>query len=125
MGHPPRKMEPEITPFYMDIVTSIQKVTEKIVLRMVLHAYEITGLNSLCLAGEVALNCFSNDKVLKKGPFKKIWIQPAAVNAGGALGAPQFAWHQLVENERLSTKLDHQKGIYWGPKYSDDTIKGV
>ena len=123
MGHPPRKMESEITPFYMDIAASIQKVTEKIVLRMALHAHEITGLDSLCLAGGVALNCVSNGKVLRKGPFKNIWIQPAAGDAGGALGAAQFVWHQLLGNERTSTKLDHQKGSYLGPKYSDDAIK--
>ena len=79
MGNPPRKMESEITPFYMDVAASIQKVTEKIVLRMALHAYEITGLDSLCLGGGVALNCVSNDKVLKKESFKKIWIQPAVL----------------------------------------------
>ena len=116
-------MEYEITPFYMDIAASIQKVTEKIVLRMALHAHEITGLDSLCLAGGVALNCVSNGKVLRKGPFKNIWIQLAAGDAGGALGAAQFVWYQLLENERLSTKLDHQKGSYLGPKYSDDAIK--
>ena len=123
MGHPPRKMESEITPFYMDVAASIQKVTEKIVLRMALHAYEITGLDSLCLAGGVALNCVSNGKVLKKGPFKKIWIQPAASDAGGALSATYIVWYQFLENKRIFTLLDHQKGSYFGTQYCDDGSK--
>jgi carbamoyltransferase len=106
----------------MDIAASIQKITEKIMLRMAAHAHKITGYKNLCLAGGVALNCVSNGKILREGPFENIWIQPAAGDAGGALGAAQFVWHQLLENPRKVRQPDYQTGSYLGPNFDDDEI---
>lgn len=122
-GQPPRKPEGELTPFYMDVAASIQKVTEKAMLRLAKQAHKITGSENLCLAGGVALNCVSNGKILREGPFENVWIQPAAGDAGGALGAALFVWYQLLEKERNVAGLpDLQSGTYLGPEFNDDEI---
>ena len=120
---PPRTAETEITQREMDIAASIQAVTEEIVLRMARHAHEVTGLSKLTMAGGVALNCVANGRVLREGPFDQIWIQPAAGDAGGALGAALFAWYQLLENPRDNDGKDVQQGSLLGPHYSDDEIR--
>src|SRR5690606_21223884 len=91
-GAPPRQPEQELTQFYMDVAASIQKVTEEVMLRTVRFAHRVTGKKNLCLAGGVALNCVGNGKILREGPFDSIWIQPAAGDAGGALGAAYMVW---------------------------------
>ena len=99
-GQPPRQPESQLSEFYMDVAASIQKTTEKVMLKMAHHAHQLTGCDSLCLAGGVALNCVANGRILREGPFENIWIQPAAGDAGGALGAAMFVWHQLLEKPR-------------------------
>lgn len=121
---PPREPETEITQREMDIAASIQAVTEKIVLRMANHVYKETKKNKLCLAGGVALNCVANGRILRESPFKDIWIQPAAGDAGGALGAALCVWHRYLENKRLNPKgQDSQRGSYLGPSYSNGVVK--
>ncbi len=121
---PPRKPEAEITRREMDIAASIQSVVEEIVVKMVNHVYKETGLDSLCLAGGVALNCCANKRILKEGPFKNIWIQPASGDAGGALGAALSVWHGFLGNERHDTnRKDSQKGSYLGPSFSESQIE--
>ncbi len=122
-GGPPRRAEAPITQREMDLAASIQLVTEEIVLRIARHAHEVTGLSSLALAGGVALNCVANGRLLREGPFDRIWIQPAAGDAGGALGAALFAWHQLLDGPRTPVAPDAQKGSLLGPSYSDDEIR--
>jgi len=122
-GSPPRKPGSEITRFHMDIARSIQAVTEKVILRIMTHAREITGCSSLCLSGDLALNCVSNGKVMKEGPFKNIWVQPASSDAGGALGAALAAWHgSLGKTRHVSEEKDSQKGSLLGPSFSDNEI---
>ncbi len=99
-GGPPRKPESPLTQREMDLAASIQVVTEDILLRMARHVHELTGEKQLCLAGGVALNCVANGRILREGPFEDLWIQPAAGDAGGALGAALFVWHQLLGNLR-------------------------
>jgi carbamoyltransferase len=89
------------------------------------HLHEKTGLDNLCLAGGVALNCVANGKLQREGPFKDVWIQPAAGDAGGALGCALFAWHQLLENPRPRSGKDVQRGSLLGPRYTTDQIKPV
>jgi carbamoyltransferase len=120
---PPRTSESEITQREMDIAASIQAVTEEIVLRFTRHAYDLVGENNLVLAGGVALNCVANGRVLREGPFENIWIQPAAGDAGGALGAALFVWFQLLENERNNGGKDLQAGSLLGPSFSNGEIK--
>lgn len=122
-GHPPRKPESELSQFHMDVAASIQKTTEKVMLKIARHASEITKCDSLCLAGGVALNCVANGRILREGPFENIWIQPAAGDAGGALGAALFTWYQLLDNERKSQSPDHQLGTSLGPDFSDEAIE--
>ncbi len=123
-GEKPRKPESEVTQFYMDVAASVQAVTEEIMLRMARHAQEITGMKNLCMAGGVALNCVANGRILREGPFENIWIQPAAGDAGGALGAAQFVWYQLLEQPRkVEPKSDGQSGSRLGPDYEDDEIE--
>ncbi len=100
-GGPPRQPESPLTQREMDLAASIQVVTEEILLRMSRHVHAITGEKSLCLAGGVALNCVANGRILREGPFEDLWIQPAAGDAGGALGAALFVWHQLLGRPRL------------------------
>jgi carbamoyltransferase len=120
---PPRPMESEITQREMDIAKSIQVVTEELVMKMAHHAKKITGENNLVLAGGVALNCVSNGKLLRDGPFENIWIQPAAGDAGGSLGAALMAWHHYYEKPRKVNPQDSMKGSYLGPGFDDDEIE--
>jgi carbamoyltransferase len=121
---PPRKPEAEITQREMDIAASIQAVAEEIVLKMANHVYKETKKNNLCLAGGVALNCVANGRILREGPFKDIWIQPAAGDAGGAVGAALCVWHRYLENERPTPKAqDSQRGSYLGPSFSNGAVK--
>ena len=121
---PPRKPESRLTQREMDIARSVQEVTEEVVLRMAKHIRRDTGLNYLCLAGGVSLNCVANGKLLREGIFDDIWIQPAAGDAGAALGAALFAWYQYLENDRKADgKRDVQQGSYLGPKFDNDYIE--
>jgi len=123
-GGPPRKAESEITQKEMDLARSIQEVTEKIVLQIAMSIQKETGAEYLCLAGGVALNCVSNGKLLRDGPFKDIWIQPAAGDAGGALGAALTVWYEYLENQRQSdNQTDQMQGSYLGQSYSDNEIQ--
>jgi carbamoyltransferase len=120
---PPRRPETEITQREMDIAASIQAVTEKAVLRMTNHVYRETKQKNLCLAGGVTLNCVANGRVLREGPFEEIWIQPAAGDAGGALGAALCVWHRYLGNARTNNSgRDCQQGSYLGPYFSKETV---
>ena len=122
-GGPPRIPESNLTQKEMDIARSIQDVTEEIVFRLGKHIHKETGSKNLCLAGGVALNCVANGKLLKQGPFENIWIQPAAGDAGGALGAALVGWYNYFGNPRTADNVnDSQKGSYLGPEFSDDEI---
>ena len=121
-GAEPREPESTLTQREMDFATSIQVVIEDVVMRIARHVHKETGQENLCLAGGVALNCVANGKVLRDGPFKNLWIQPAAGDAGGALGAALFAWHQLFDNPRTVNSADSQKGSYLGPNFSTEEI---
>ncbi len=122
-GGEPRKPETELTQKEMDLARSVQEVTELVMLRMSRHIQKETGAKNLALAGGVALNCVANGKILRENIFDKIWIQPAAGDAGGALGAALFVWHQYLNNERIADeKNDSQKGSYLGPEFSDEEI---
>jgi carbamoyltransferase len=120
---PPRKPESPLTQREMDIAASIQKVTEEIMLRCAHYLYARTGMKNLCLAGGVALNCVGNGRILREGPFQKIWIQPAAGDAGGALGAALFIWHQLLGNPRKPSTKDIQEGSFLGPAFPEEDIQ--
>ncbi len=120
---PPRTPESPLSQREMDVAASIQFVTEEIMLGMARHVHHETGMKNLCLAGGVALNCVANGRVLREGPFDDVWIQPAAGDAGGALGVALFIWHQLLDNERTSSPLSNQLGSYLGPNFSDDEVK--
>ena len=122
-GGPRRTPEGRITQREMDIAASIQKVAEEIMLRMARFAHQRTGMSNLCLAGGVALNCVGNGRVVREGPFEKIWIQPAAGDAGGALGAALFVWHQLLGNDRQAAPGDSQTGSLLGPSFTDRQIR--
>ena len=123
-GGPPRKPETEITQRDMDCASSVQAVTEEVMLKMARHVHQETGCDQLCLAGGVALNCVGNGKVLRDAPFKDIWIQPAAGDAGGALGAALFTWYQILNNPRVADEThDAQKGSFLGPVFKDDQIR--
>jgi carbamoyltransferase len=112
---PPRRPEAELTQREMDIAASIQSVTEEIVLRIARHAHALTGMEHLVLAGGVALNCTANGRLLREGPFRELWIQPAAGDAGAALGAALLVWHQLLERPRVPSASDSQQGSLLGP----------
>ena len=122
-GRPARRPESPITQFYMDIARSIQQVTEEVILRICRHLKKITGQGHLCLAGGVALNCVANGKIVREKIFEGIWIQPAAGDAGGALGAALFVWYKYLNNKRLTNGSDSQKASYLGPDYSDEEIE--
>jgi carbamoyltransferase len=122
-GRPPRKPEGELTQLDMDIAASIQVVTERIVMRLAETLHRETGEKNLCLAGGVALNCVANGKLLREGPYENIWVQPAAGDAGGALGAASIAWHQKEGRERTVNGADKMSGAYLGPAYSTEQIK--
>ena len=121
---PPRKRETELTQREMDLARSVQDVTEEIMLRMARHVKKETSQKNLCLAGGVALNCVGNGKILRSGLFDNIWIQPAAGDAGGALGAALIAHYHHLNNKRIVNGLrDVQKGSYLGPAYPDEEIR--
>jgi len=123
LGGPPRQPERPLTQHHMDIAASIQVVTEEIVIRLTRAARTEYSISNLCLAGGVALNCVSNGKVLRDGRFDNIWIQPAAGDAGGALGAAYCAHYQHLKAERhVSGSRDAMQGAYLGPSYSDTEI---
>ena len=121
-GGPARPPESLLEQRHMDLAASIQKVTEEIMLRMAREVHRQTRMKNLVLAGGVALNCVANGRLLREGPFENIWIQPAAGDAGGALGAALFVWHQLMNHPREANGQDTQKGSLLGPRYSNDTI---
>lgn len=124
MGYPPRRPEQEpLRQFHMDVAASIQAVIEVAMLRLtraLAHEYRIPNL---CLAGGVALNCVANGAVLRDGAFERIWIQPAAGDAGGAIGAALTAWHQHLGQPRKADGIDAMRGTYLGPSYSQQTIE--
>ena len=121
---PPRKPESKLTQREMDLARSVQDVTEEIMFRMAKHVKKETSEKYLCLAGGVALNCVGNGKLLRSGLFEDIWIQPAAGDAGGALGAAYVAYHHHLQKPSLSHKTrDLQKGSYLGPEYDNQNIK--
>ena len=127
-GGPPRQPESPITQREMDLARSIQEVTEEIVLKLARHARELTGKRNLCLAGGVALNCVANGILLREGIFDDIWIQPAAGDAGGALGAPLAVWHNALDKPRTVTvsngqRRDAMRGALLGPEFPDDQIR--
>ena len=122
-GGPPRQPESPLTQREMDIAASIQLVTEEIMLRIARHIHRQTGMNNLCLAGGVALNCVGNGRVLREGPFENIWIQPAAGDAGGALGVALFIWHQLLGQPRVAQPHDSQSGSLLGPSFEPAEIR--
>ncbi|MCF6286526.1 MAG: carbamoyltransferase [Candidatus Hydrogenedentes bacterium] len=122
-GGPRRAPESELTQREMDLARSVQEVTEEAMLRMGRHIHTETGSENLCLAGGVALNCVANGRLLREGPFENIWIQPAAGDAGGALGAALYAWHQYRDEPRVADgAIDSQRGSYLGPSYSSEEI---
>ena len=122
-GGPPRSPESKITRREMDLARSIQVVTEEIVLRMARYLHKHTKLDQLCMAGGTALNCVANGRILREGPFKEIWIQPAAGDAGGALGAALFSWYQINNKKRTTTPgRDAMSGTYLGPEFNDEII---
>jgi carbamoyltransferase len=123
-GAPARKPEGELTQREMDIARSIQDVTEMVVLRLANTIHKSTGAEYLCLAGGVALNCVANGKLLREGPFKDIWVQPAAGDAGGALGAAQVVWYGQYDGQReADNEHDSMSGAYLGPQFSDQQIE--
>jgi carbamoyltransferase len=121
-GGPPRVPETNLTQKEMDLARSVQVVCEEIMLRMARTAHKQTGLDDLCMAGGVALNCVGNGRLLREGPFKRIWVQPAAGDAGGALGVAQLIWHRHASQPRRSG-CDAMKGSYLGPAFSDESIE--
>jgi len=122
-GGPPRRPESPLTQREMDIAASIQAVTEEAMLRATRHVHEQTGMKNLALAGGVALNCVANGRILRETPFENLWIQPAAGDAGGALGAALFVWYQLLGNQRRVDGRDKQRGSLLGPAYTDEQIR--
>jgi carbamoyltransferase len=122
-GGPARVPESKLTQREMDLARSVQVVCEEIMLRMARTAYDETGMENLCLAGGVALNCVANGRILREGPFKRLWIQPAAGDAGGALGVAQLIWHRYGKSPRtVSPGRDGMRGAYLGPAFAPDDI---
>ena len=122
-GGPPREPESTVTQREMDLARSVQDVTEEVVLRMARHVRKVSGKKNLCLAGGVALNCVANGKILAEGIFDDLWIQPAAGDAGGALGAAFYAHYRYQDQPRKVVDSDTQSGSLLGPSYSNDEIK--
>jgi len=122
-GAPPRAPETDIAQKEMDIARSIQEVTEEVVLRLARTVHQELGCDYLCLAGGVALNCVANGRILREGPFRDIWIQPAAGDAGGALGAALIAWHEYHDKPRQVNGHDAMQGSYLGPRYQENEIR--
>ena len=123
-GQSPRDSKKDkITQFHMDIAASIQKVTEDIMLAIASSLRKEFEIPNLCLAGGVALNCVANGKILEKKIFDKIWIQPAAGDAGGSLGAALALWHLELKKDRQTSQIDQMQGSYLGPSYSQKEIE--
>ncbi|MBN2308662.1 MAG: carbamoyltransferase [Candidatus Hydrogenedentes bacterium] len=121
-GGPPRQPETKITQREMDMARSIQVVTEEVILRIAQTAHRETGAKHLAIAGGVGLNCVANGRLLREGPFEDVWIQPSSGDAGNALGAALFAWHQMLERPRRPDTR-RQKGSYLGPAFSEESIQ--
>ena len=125
-GQPVRNLKNDLlTQFHMDVAASIQSVTEEIVLRLARSIAKETESKNLCMAGGVALNCVANGKILKEKIFENIWIQPAAGDAGGALGAALALWHQELKKERSEPLKDEMKGSYLGPKFDNNEVQST
>src|SRR3982751_4281126 len=127
-GGPPRAPEGEVTRREMDLARSVQEVTEEAMLRMARHAHKETGEKNLCLAGGVALNCVGNGRILRESPFESVWIQPAAGDAGGSLGAALSVWYQYFGNRRDVGRVrgrhaDGMRGSYLGPEFTCEEIR--
>ncbi len=122
-GGPPRAPESPLEQRHMDLAASIQDVTEEAVLRIGRHVHRRTGMKHLVLAGGVALNCVANGRLLREGDFEDLWIQPAAGDAGGALGAAMFVWHQLLDRPRRPEGRDAQQGSFLGPAFTSDQVE--
>lgn len=123
-GGPPRTPESKLGQREMDLARSIQEVTEEVMLRLSRTMHREAGVDHLCLAGGVALNCVGNGRILREGPFKGIWIQPAAGDAGGALGAALSAWHQYENQPRTADDIkDKMKGSYLGPMHTNEDVE--
>ena len=122
-GGPPRKPESMITQKDMDLAASIQNVCEEVVLRAARHTHRLTGMKNLVMAGGVALNCVANGRLKREGPFENIWIQPAAGDAGGSLGAALLIWHHLLDKPRIINLPDGQKGSFLGPAFDEESIR--
>ena len=124
-GGLPRDPESLVTQREMDLAASLQLVTEEIMVRTARYAHQVTGQKNLVLAGGVALNCVGNGRILREGPFENIWIQPAAGDAGGALGVAQFIWHQLLQQPRRVSVPDGQQGSFLGPAFTDAAARAA
>ena len=122
-GAPPRVPETHLVQRDLDIARSVQEVCEEAMLRMARTAHRLTGMDQLCLAGGVALNCVGNGRILREGPFERLWIQPAAGDAGGALGVAQLIWHRQLSSPRTVNSHDSMKGAYLGPDFTPDEIR--
>jgi carbamoyltransferase len=123
-GGPPRKPESPLSQREMDLARSVQEVTEEVMLRLVRSLHQETKEDNLCLAGGVALNCVGNGRILRDGPFKRLWIQPAAGDAGGAVGAALAAWHQYEKSPRtINDSIDSMRGSFLGPSHSNQEIE--
>jgi carbamoyltransferase len=122
-GSPPRKPESPVTQREMDLARSIQVVTEDVVLRLARTLHRELGADRLCLAGGVALNCVANGRLQREGPFEELWIQPAAGDAGGALGAALSVWHEYLDQPRTGSMTDRMRGGYLGPRFENDQVQ--
>jgi carbamoyltransferase len=122
---PRREPESELTQREMDLARSVQDVCEEVMLRMAHTIHAESGLPNLCMAGGVALNCVGNGRILREGPFERMWIQPAAGDAGGALGVAMLIWHRQIGAERTPAPRDSMHGAYLGPEFSEDEIRTV
>jgi len=123
-GGPPREPESKLTQKEMDLARSVQDVCEEIMLRMARTVHQRTQMENLCLAGGVALNCVGNGRILREGPFKRLWIQPASGDAGGALGVAQLIWHRKFNGARTADgRTDTMRGAYLGPQFGPDDIQ--
>ncbi len=122
-GAPPRVPETHLVQRDLDIARSVQEVCEEAMLRMARTAHRLTGMDQLCLAGGVALNCVGNGRILREGPFERLWIQPASGDAGGALGVAQLVWHRHLSAPRTVNSHDSMKGAYLGPDFTPDEIR--
>lgn len=121
-GAPPRERESKMTQKDMDLAASIQVVCEEAEMKMAAHVQRLTGARNLVMSGGVALNCVANGKILREGPFEKLWVQPAAGDAGGALGSALLVWHHVLEQPRTAAAVDAQKGSLLGPDFGNEDI---